>query len=169
MIRKHGELLRLTIAVLLCGACSSTGTTRLCADFYSYQTVQEIRTRLREQGVEEKWREKSEGSKPGDQRPAYDFIRMSGPYRVNGIDGLLRLTVYNGRLMEAHFEPQNEQQFLNSVRSLYGRAPAKSGEEVVIERRTRFRMDAGPDGRLTFTWYDPKLDEEWKKWVRANS
>jgi hypothetical protein len=149
--------------------CASKGPTRLFENFESYQTVEDVRTELGKRGLASGWNEESQGTSPTDRRPPYKLIYLSGPFRLSGIDGRLRFTFYNGRLMEAQFSPQKGNDYMAALRREKAIMPQKPAEEVVTNRRTRFRFDVGPNGSLFFTWYDPKLDAEWKKWVASNS
>ena len=71
--------------------------------------------------------------------------------------------------MEARFSPQNSDDYLAALRNEKTVIPQKPTEEVVMDRRTKFRFDVGPNGSLFFTWYDPTLEDEWKKWVASNA
>jgi len=71
--------------------------------------------------------------------------------------------------METQFSPQKGDDFMKALRNENSKVPQKPAEEIVTDRRTRFRFDVGPNGSLSFTWYDPKLENEWKKWVASNS
>ena len=115
------------------------------------------------------WKEESEGTSPSDQRPPYKFVYLSGPFKLSGIDGHLKFIFYNGRLMETQFSPQKGDDYLAALRNEKATMPKKAAEEVVTDRRTRFRFDAAPNGNLVFTWYDPKLNAEVQKWVRSYS
>jgi hypothetical protein len=121
-------------------------------------------------GQASEWTEESQGTGPTDQRPAYKLVYLSGPYKLLGNDGRLRLTFYNGQLMETEFTPQkNDENYLNALRNEIPKMPRKPSEEIVIDRRTRFRFDMAPNGEVSFTWYDPKLERQWKEWVAKNS
>jgi hypothetical protein len=149
--------------------CSSSGTTLLCNDFQSYETLQNVRTHLSRKNQTVKWNEEVQSTAPKDPRPPYLITYLSGPYELSGIAGHLRLTFYNDRLMEADFSPENEERYLTALRSQNSKVPGKPAEEVVLDRRTKFRFDAGPEGKLFFTWYDPKLENEWNDWVAKHS
>src|SRR5436305_14650399 len=86
--------------------CASKGSTRLCGSFQSYQTVESIRAELSRSGQNSGWAEESQGTSPTDRRPPYKLVYLSGPFKLSGIDGRLRFTFLNGRLMEAQFSPQ---------------------------------------------------------------
>jgi hypothetical protein len=149
--------------------CVSKGSTRLCGNFQSYQTVENVRAELSRSGQNSGWAEESQGTSPTDRRPPYKLIYLSGPFKLSGIDGRLRFTFLNGRLMETQFSPQNNDDYLAALRNEKTVIPQKPAEEVVMDRRTKFRLDVGPNGNLFFTWYDPTLEDEWKKWVASNA
>jgi hypothetical protein len=149
--------------------CASKGPTRLGGNFQSYQTVEDVRTELSRRGLSSGWTEESQGTGPTDLRPPYKLIYLSGAFKLLGIDGRLRFTFYNGQLMETQFLPLKGDDFMKALRNENSRVPQKPVEEVITDRRTRFRFDVGSDGNLSFTWYDPKLENEWKKWVASNS
>lgn len=162
---------RLFLLVVFCFyiGCTSRKPTRLCENFQSYQSIEEVRAELNERGFPSGWIEESQGTGPTDRRPPYKFIYFSGPYRTSGFEGRLKFTFFDGRLMETQFSPQKSDGYMNAIRSENSRIPTKPAEEIVMDRRTRFRFNVGPDGSLTFTWYDPKLKSEWDEWVAENS
>ena len=162
-------LFLLFFALCFSTGCASKGSTRLCGNFQSYQTVEDVRAELSRSGQTSGWTEESQGTSPIDRRPPYKLIYLSGPFKLSGIDGRLRFTFYNGRLMEAQFSPQKGDDYMAALRNEKAMVPQKPAEEVVTDRRTRFRFDVGPNGSISFTWYDPKLEAEWKKWVASNS
>jgi hypothetical protein len=159
----------LFFALWFCTGCASNGSTRLCGNFQSYQTVEDVRAELSRSGQNLGWTEESQGTSPSDRRPPYKLTYLSGPFKLSRSNGRLRFTFYNGRLMEAHFSPQKGDDYMAALRSERATIPQKSAEEVVTDRRTRFRFDVGSNGSLSFTWYDPKLEAEWNKWVASNS
>ena len=163
----------LTLALLLgthCSvACGSWGTTRLCDDFQSYESVQGIRAQLARRGLAEGWKEESQGTSENDKRKPYKFTYLQGPFRLSGVEGQLKFTFFNGRLMETQFVPQKGSDYMEVLRRENSKVPMKAAEEIIIDRRTKLRFDVLPGGNLTFTWYDPKLDNEWKNWLASNS
>ncbi len=149
--------------------CVSSGSTRLCANFQSYESLEDVRAELSRRGLASGWTEESQRTSPTDRRPPYNLIYLSGSYKLSGIDGRLRFTFYNGQLMETEFVPQQSREdYLTALRNDFPKMPQKPSEEIVTDRRTRFRFDAGPNGEVSFTWYDPKLEQQWKKWVAKN-
>lgn len=150
-------------------ACESKQPTSLCDNFHSYQTVDEVRAQLEKAGESSAWKEESRATDPGDRRPPYKFIYLSGPFRLSGFDGSLKLTFFDGRLMQAQFSPRDSKNYLATMRKQSSTVPERVGQEVTVGRRTKFRFDASADGNLIFTWYDPKLETQWRKWVENNS
>ena len=163
------RLLRFLSFWLLCFSlgCSSKGPTRLCEGFQSYQTVEEVRTELNKRGWSAGWTERSQGTGSTDRRPPYQMIDLSGPTKLLGAQGNLTFTFYNGRLMSTRFSPRSGDDFMAALRKEGSTLPRKPGEEIVTDRRTRFRFDRQPNGSLSFTWYDPKLEDEWERWVSS--
>jgi hypothetical protein len=88
---------------------------------------------------------------------------------LSGVEGQLKFTFFNGRLMETQFVPQKGSDYMEVLRRENSKVPMKAAEEIIIDRRTKLRFDVLPGGNLTFTWYDPKLDNEWKNWLASNS
>ena len=148
--------------------CASNGSTRLCGNFQSYQTLEDVRAELSRRGLASGWTEESQGTSPTDRRPPYKLVYLSGAFRLSGIAGRLRFTFYNGQLMETAFSPEKSDDYMTALRNEIPRMPQKPAEEIVTDRRTRFRFDMGPNGDVSFTWYDPKLEKQWKKWVASN-
>ena len=148
--------------------CANMGSTKLFAEFNSYQSPDAVRAVLAKTDKREPWTEdsKSFSPVPPDKRPAYHFIYMSGPYESMGISGRLKLTFYNDRLMEAQFSTSSGRVYLNAL-SGHSTMPQRSAEEIVVDHRTRFRFDIDSNGDYRFTWYDPKLESEWLKWASA--
>jgi hypothetical protein len=159
----------LLCALCLSMGCASRGPTRLCDSFQSYQTLEDVRAELGRRGIASEWKETSKGTSPDDPRPPYKFTYVSGPFTLSGTSGQLKLSFYNGRLMEAQFSPQKGNDYMATLREQHLKAPQKPGEEIVTDRRTRLRFDVGADGSTFFTWYDPKLENEWKKWLASNT
>src|SRR5579859_3432085 len=96
--------------------CVSKGSTLLCGNFQSYQTVADVQTELNRRGLSSGWSEESRGTSPTDQRTPYRFIYLSGPFKLSGIDGSIKFTFYNGRLMETQFSPQKGDDFMKVLR-----------------------------------------------------
>ena len=160
-----------TLFSILCfsAGCASIGSTRLCAEFQSYQSLDDVRAELSRKGLKSGWTEESQGTSATDRRPPYKLVYLSGAYKLAGIDGRLRFTFYNGRLMETVFSPQKSgEDYLTALHHEIPKMPQKPSKEIVTDRRTRFRFDVGPSGDTSFTWYDPKLEEQWKKWAASN-
>jgi len=155
----------LSIALSACGADG----TRLVGPFQSYQTIADTREMLAKAGVGGTWKEETQGTTSTDRRPPYEIVYMVGPFKLSGIEGRLRLTFYNGRLMEAQFSTLKGQEFMSALRAENGRMPEKPASEIVTDVRTKFRFDTEPGGTTRFTWYDPKLENEWNKWVAEHS
>lgn len=149
--------------------CGANGPTHLCEGFSSYQSVENVRAELNRRGIASEWKEESQGTTETDRRPHYKFIYMSGPFTLSGINGRLKLTFYNGRLMEARFSPEKAKDYIAALRGRHSKVPQKAGLEIVTDVRTRFRFDVDSNGQPVFTWYDPKLENEWNKWVASNS
>jgi hypothetical protein len=168
MVRIAARLV-MVLALFAAFGCTSKTPTKLCGNFRSYETVADVRADLKESGVGTAWKEETKGTSPSDRRPPYELVYLSGPFRVSGMDGLLKLTFYNGSLMEAQFTPADSKNYIATVQREYSRVPQQAGQEITIDRRTKFRFDSLASGNLVFTWYDPQLENQWKKWVAANS
>ena len=162
-----------TVFLLVLGSmvsgCKSSGPTRLCEGFESYQSVSAVRAELKRRGSISGWKEDSQGTDPADRRPPYKLIYLSGPFTASGIEGTLKFTFYNGRLMETQFSTAQGAEFLSALRRQYSALPQKPAEEVLADRHTRLRFDPGPNGSLVFTWCDAALQKEWRDWVASNS
>ena len=165
------RFLSLLLFVLIASSlgCKPTGSTRLCEDFRSYETLQVVRAELARKGLGTEWKESLQGTEPGDRRPAYKIVYLSGPARLSNVDGHLRFMFYNDRLMEMQFSTNRGNEYAAELRRENMAVPQNPTEEMATDRRTRFRFDSGPNGSTVFTWYDSKLEEEWKRWVAANS
>jgi hypothetical protein len=94
---------------------------------------------------------------------------MSGPFELSGIRGNLRLTFFNGALMETQFSPSEGRDLIAALSHQHPKLPRNPAEEVVVDVRTRFRFAVDSQGNKSFTWYDPKLVDEWKRWVASNA
>ena len=105
------------ISFLFCSlaACAADQPTALCDRFRSFQTVQDVHTQLEKMGVRRHWTEEIKDSPKNNRRPPYTFVYLSGPFKISGVHGILKLTFYNGRLMEAQFSPPDGNQFLNGM------------------------------------------------------
>ena len=143
--------------------------TALCGGFRSSQTVEEVRAQLGKLGIESRWKEQAKASSKNDPRPPYKFVYLTGPFKLSGVDGILKLTFFNGRLLKAQFSPSSSQEYLDALKSERAKLPGRAGEEISTDRRTRFRFDITRDKKLVFTWYDPKLADEWQQWLKTNS
>jgi hypothetical protein len=163
---------RLTLFILfvcVVVGCTFTGPTRLCGSFRSYQTLDEVKADLATKGLIAGWKQSSQGTPPGDRRPPYKITYLSGPFKLSGIDGYLKFTFYNGLLMETQFSTEKGAEYLTVLRRENYKAPTTAAQEIVTDRRTRLRFDSGPNGTTVFTWYDPKLEKQWRNWVASNS
>ena len=155
-----------SISMCLTPGCRSKGSTRLCDGFQSYEKAQEIRDRLGQASLIGRWQEKMQAVKSPDPRPPYEMLTLSGPFSLSGIDGRLDLTLYNDRLMSAQFSTRNGHEFLAKLKEEHVKTPANSGNEIEIDRRTKFEYYIDSDGTFRFLWTDPKLESEWNEWVR---
>jgi hypothetical protein len=157
------------LVVCMFSGCISSGQTLLGGNFQSYQTVQSVQAELSRRGLSAGWKEDSQGTDPKDRRPPYKFTYLSGPFKLDGVDGYLKFTFYNDRLMETQFSTEKGNDYMTELRRHSSNVPQRAAQEVVTDRRTRLRYDSVPDGRLVFTWYDPKLEKEWRDWVASHS
>jgi len=167
-VKSTASLLLFLSAVLVClisEGCASKGPTRLCADFQSYQTTAEARDTIGPAVASAQWKEETHAPIASDTGPPYQFIYMTGPFKLSGVDGQLKLTFYNGRLMETQFSTRKGREFIAALRQQHSKVPSSASQEIVTDRRTRFRLDVDPDGTFYFTWFDPKLEDEWLRWV----
>jgi hypothetical protein len=123
--------------------------------------VKDVQAEIARRGLATGWKEESQGLGPSDRRPLYQFVYLSGSFELSGIDGNLRLSFYNGQLMEAQFSPQQGDAYLSALRNERSNVPRHPGEEVTLDRRTKFRFYVRPDGGMFFIWSDPKLENEW--------
>jgi hypothetical protein len=114
------------------------------------------------------WHEEYQQTSPSDPRPPYKFVLMSGPFTLSGMKGHLRLTFYNDRLMTTEFTPERGAEYIAALAKNSGKVPARPSEEILIGHRTKLRYDIGEDGKYTVRWSDPKLSDEWHKWVAAH-
>ena len=169
-MKSSTEPIKSALFLLLCfsAACGFSGSTRLCDNFRSYESLTDVRAQLNSTNLSSQtWVEKSQGTGPSDKREPYKLTYLSGPYKLSGIDGVLRFTFYNGKLMETEFRPEISWDYLK-LRDKIPDMPPKPSEEVITDRRTRFRFDVSPKGEVSLTWYDPKLEQQWKNWVIKN-
>ncbi|MDQ1451876.1 MAG: hypothetical protein QOK38_1742 [Acidobacteriaceae bacterium] len=149
---------------LLALGCTSTRTTPLCDGFKSSETVKEVRNRLNQDGTNGPWRQESKSLGPPDRRPPYQFIVLSGPFRLSNISGSLKLTFYNDRLMSTEFSTVKGGEYLAALRQ-HGKVPSAVGVVIVPSGRTRLRYYVDPGGSFRFLWSDWKLEDEWSQWI----
>jgi len=149
--------------------CTSNSTTRLCDTFQSYLSVADVSAKINQANPAGEWKKESKKTEPSGSRPAYEFITMSGPFKISGIDGHLKLTFYNDRLMSADFSTLKGHEYIASLRLRQEKVPENAGEEITTDRRTGFRYYLDPDSAFRFTWYDKKLEAEWADWLRKYS
>ena len=159
------------VALSLCVVigCRSKGPTNLCDGFQSYETAQSIRNKLGKLGVIGNWQENLQSVGPPDRRPPYQLLTLSGPFILSGINGRLKLTLYNDRLMSSEFTTGNGREYLAKLREEHARIPEDSGKGIQIDRRTEFQYFIVSDGTFRFLWTDPQLESEWNEWVRRNA
>jgi len=150
-------------------ACGAEKSTRLAGEFQSYQTIAEARDMLAKAGIKDGWKENIQKTGSTDQRPPYEILYMAGPFKLLDIEGRLRLTFYNGWLTETQFSTLKGREFIKALRARNVQIPEKSGAEILTDVRTKFRFDSDPGQMTRFTWYDPKLEEEWNRWVAEHS
>jgi hypothetical protein len=93
-------------------------------------------------GVIARWKEESQGTSPADRRSPYKLTYLSGAFKLYGVDGHLRLTFYNGQLMETQFTPGRGKDFMMALHAEMPKMPQKSAEEIKTDRRTHFRYDS---------------------------
>jgi hypothetical protein len=156
-------------ALLLMQGCAPRGVTQLGGEFRSYQTASEARSKLQRVGVNDRWREEHKSLQRSDPRPFYEFLIMSGPFTLSGIEGDFKLIFFNDRLMSTEFSTHRGQEVIAALREHVATMPGKPREEIILDIRTRFRYDVDPDGTYRFSWRDAKLEDEWSKWVGSNS
>jgi len=132
----------------------------LCDGFQSYETAKEIRTKFAAVGITGQWHEQY----VVPSTAGHTFLKMSGPFRLSGIDGHLELTLYNDRLMTAEFSTAHGQEYIVAMKKEHKKVPEHACEKITVDRRTTFQYFADPDGRFRFDWTDRKLEKEWLNW-----
>jgi hypothetical protein len=162
-------LIMWVIPVAVLTGCASRGVTSLADGFKSYDSGAVVRERLNQAGLSGRWHEQRTSTASSDQRPPYQFLTMSGPYSLLGVDGDLKLVFYNERLMTTEFSTLHGRELIAALRKHDARVPLKVGDEVTIDRRTRLLYAVDANGVFHFTWRDGKLEDEWSNWVRNNS
>jgi len=155
----------LTLSLCLTIGCESKGPTQLCDGFQSYENAQSVRNKLTQSGVIGQWHEESKGLDPKDRRPPFTFLTMSGPYRLLGVDGHLKLTFYNDRLMTTEFMTQNGPEYLATLRKENAKIPKDPWKETKVDHRIRFVYFTYPDGTYRFLCHDLKLEAEEDEWI----
>jgi hypothetical protein len=165
------------LAVLVCPlllicfvvGCSKRGVTQLADGFQSYETPAAVREQIKSTGLSNKWQEEEKGTSRSDLRPVYQFLTMSGPFRISGLEGDLKLVFYNDRLMSTEFSTSHGTALVTEMHHSGVPIPEKPGVEVTLDRRISFRYDVDSTGVFRFNWRDEKLEDEWQNWVRNNS
>jgi hypothetical protein len=157
----------LALSPCLTIGCGSKGPTQLCDGFQSYENAQSVRNKLTQSGVIGQWHEESKGLDPKDRRPPYTILTFSGPYKLSGVDGHLRLTLYNDRLMETQFTTGNGPEYLAALRKGNAKIPKDSWKRTKINRRTEFVYFTYPDGTYRFLWTDLNLEAEENEWISS--
>lgn len=166
--RALGVLVCLLLIYLFAG-CNKGGVTQLADGFQSCEPAAAVRERLKRTGLFNKWQEEEKGTSRSDPRPSYRFLTMSGPFRLWGLEGDLKLVFYNDRLMSTEFSTAHGTELVAAMHHQGVPAPEKPGVEVTLDRRTTFRYDVDSTGVFRFSWRDEKLEHEWQDWVRTNS
>ncbi len=149
--------------------CASKGVTQLGGGFLSYESASDARNRLKQAGLGDRWQEQHKKMPQSGSRPPYQFTTLSGPYVLSEIEGHLELVFFDDRLMSTEFATARGQGVITAMRGQHTKVPTQPREEVTLDRRTKFRYDTDPDGTFRFNWRDPKLEDEWLRWVRDNS
>ena len=157
------------VALCISIGCASRGSTQLCEGFQSYATPQDVRNRINQSGLRDHWGEQLKTSRASDPRPPYQFLTMAGPFSLSGVEGNLSLIFYDERLMAAEFSTTKGREYMTVLTRQHRQVPNNPGKDITVDRRTKFRYDINTDGTLRFTWTDPKLEDQWLKWVRDNS
>ena len=159
----------LTISVMVAAACSRPAT-QLIDGFSSYETVEQVRAKLKANGFGENWKEDIQSARGTRYRPAaYIMTTLSGPYADLGITGDLKLTFHNDRLMGTTFTPADGPAYLAKLRAQMKTIPRKPDERIRIHERTMFSYHTDENGKCWFIWDDSKLEKEWNDWVYKNA
>lgn len=163
------KVVGLTIIGMMATSCSKP-VTQLIDGFSSYETVDQVRAKLKSRGFGENWKEDFQSARGSRYRPpAYIMTTLSGPYEDLGIAGELRLTFYNDRLMGTTFTPTDGLGYLAKLRERMQTIPKKPGERIRIHERTMFSYYTDGNGKYWFEWDDSTLENEWHDWVYKNA
>jgi hypothetical protein len=127
----------------LASGCTSKDGTLLGGGFASCQTAAEVRNRLKQFGVSDKWRAQNQNLPPSDPRLPYRFIVMSGPFTLAGIQERFKLTFYNDRLRATEFSTAGGEEFIAALRNQHTQIPPGPREELILDRRTKVPLRRG--------------------------
>jgi hypothetical protein len=163
-------LLTTVVFISLLGAgCETKSPNQLSDGFQSYETPNDVRKKISDMGLRGRWQETTDGVAASGSRPAYSFLTMSGPFTASGVEGHMKLTFYNDRLMSTEFSTERGREYLARLREQNVKLPDNAGKEIGLAHSTKFRYDVDPDGKFRFSWTDPNLQAEWLKWVKDHS
>ena|SRR5436190_5118080 len=156
------------VSLLLAG-CHRSGDTQLIDGFHSYETLEQVKSRLSNIDRREQWREEKQEVDPSDRRPAHLFVHLIGNFKHVGQQGILDLTFYNNRLMETQFSPYSGELYKDALRKQGLPVPPEPGKQIRISPRTTFSYYNNSDGTFRFVWDDSALEQEWNDWVAKYS
>lgn len=153
--------------VLALIACQRKNSA-LIDGLYSYETLKDARDHLNKKTPTQVWIEEQRPARPDDKRPPHSFAYISGEFQDLGSSGRLRLTFYNGRLIEAAFSPSDGSGYLSALQKSGVPVPSTPGTDVRISDRTKFRYQ-NVRGSIVCYWVDTTLEQEWNDWVEKYS
>jgi hypothetical protein len=171
-------MLRLAVALILCGCDSKsgsfiediTGSTVLIDGLHSLESPDAVRSSRQLNGYE--WEVREDSRSPARlERPVFeDLIVVVKRYRSGGVEGELMLEFVNRRLATSTFYPDDYDRFAASLKAVR-LTLNKEGQLVYAMPASSTVITVGTDvkGRKFVSWEDIRIMSAVRRWVQRYS
>jgi hypothetical protein len=134
--------------------------------FQSFESSAAVRARLKDLGITDPWVEHVETHSKSDSHPEYTFRSISGPFRLFGVQGELRLVFLDDQLMSTEFSTSHGNQVIAVVQKQYPGVSIRPGKEISLDDHAKFRYDIPSESYVRLDWHDQEFEDAWSFWIK---
>lgn len=177
---KQARRLAVLICVLISGVLSCEATendsfterpenaVQLMGSFASYQSRESVQGNLRTQRLTWDVVEDTKAESADHSRPPFQIVVFKvEPFSDRGSTGVLRLELFNDRLMSAWFYPIDITSYREALEKQFPQIRGKTS--ITISAQLHLRQGIDHENREYFAWEDTRLREQLKRWIHRYS
>lgn len=143
---------------------SDSHPVKLIEGFMSLQTVEQVRSILRNKGL--KWEVLSDSKFEGNRfRPKFNDYRIKiSQYEHLGVLGDLELEFNNDRLYQIDFKPSSYDQYIKKIEENYNKK-INLGSKVNLEDNLIIESHKNYENKPYVRWSDERISREVMQWI----